>query len=82
MELTGSKHDMAGTSRVGAAVRGDPGAGLVREPAGELTVSLRPARTDEERLALEAAFDTLIAMALRKIVEEREYKKAVERGKK
>lgn len=45
-----------------------------------LTVHLRPVASEQEQAAMDAALDTLIEMALRKIVEEREYKSAIRRG--
>jgi len=49
-------------------------------PSSSLAVHYRPVQTPEEQLAMEAGLDTLIYMALRKIVEERKHKDAVERG--
>jgi hypothetical protein len=54
--------------------------GLVDQSSSGLTVRIRPVQTMQEQLAMEAALDTLIELALRGIVEEREYQGAVQRG--
>lgn len=46
----------------------------------DLKVTYRPIQSEREQAAYEAALDTLIYLAFRKIQEERDYQDAVNRG--